>query len=226
MNKIEVKDKESIIIDKDTILIIKKSINCNFKVINNSKVFIYITSDNTLNFNIESNLDLNIFSYDNSLTVNLNLNKDNIILKYGYSTFNNKDNKYIINIHHNNKNSKSNIINHGFNNKSSKLEFIVNSYVYKDSTNITTKQDNKIIINDDNNSKIEPNLFIDNDVIDASHSAYIGKFNKDNIFYLLSRGLNKEDVLKLLSRSFLMGNLNIGYKEKNMILDKLDMYWR
>ncbi len=228
MNKIEVKDKKSFNVDKDSIFVINNNSNSNynFNVTCNGKVFIYVTRSCTINFDIDSNLDLNIFSFDTSLVINLNLNKDNILLKYGYSTFNNNDNKYIVNIYHNSTNQEANIINHGLNNTSNRLDFIVNSYVYKESTNVITNQNNKIIIKEDNNSSIKPNLLIDNEEIEASHSAYLGSFKKDDIFYLLTRGLNYDEVIKLLSRSFLMGNLNIGYKEKNIILDKIDMYWR
>lgn len=226
MNRIEVKDKDSFTVYEDSTFIINSSGNYNFKVDSNSKVFIYLTCSSTINFDINSDLDLSIFSYDTSLTMNLNLNKDGVILRYGYSTFNNNDNKYIVNIYHNNKDSESYLVNHGLNNKSSKFDFIVNSYVYKESINVITKQDNKIIVNDNNNCLIEPNLLIDNDSIEASHSAFIGQFNKDSIFYLLSRGLNMDNSLKLLSKSFLIGNLSLGYEEKNLILDKLDMHWR
>ena len=70
---------------------------------------------------------------------------------------------------------------------------------------------------------IKPNLFIDENDVIASHSALIGTFSKDEIFYLMSRGIDKKEAQKLLARGLLLKGIDY-YKEKlNTIIDK---YWR
>lgn len=231
MNKIEVKDSvlsNELVLDCDTLIVYRNNTgSIDFKISNNIRVFIYMDScDIDIDCDINSDFVLNIFSYNSSLDIDLNLNKDGICLRYVYSTVNKDDNKYLININHNEKSQISKVINNGLNLDDKRLDFIVNAIVPKESINTETNQNNKIILMGNNNCKIEPNLIIDNDDIIANHSAYLGGFKKDVLFYLESRGLNYEDAIKLLSRSFIMGSMDISYLEKNIILDKLDMYWR
>ena len=85
--------------------------------------------------------------------------------------------------------------------------------------------DNITIIND-NNCLIKPNLIIDNDDVIANHSSYIGYFKKDEIFYIKTRGINELDSEKLLVKSFLIGNMDISYEIRRIILENINSYWR
>ncbi len=96
----------------------------------------------------------------------------------------------------------------------------------KEYTKIKTSQDSKIIVLKDNNSTIKPNLLIDNDDIEANHSAYIGRFKEDNIFYLMTRGISRDDATDLLVRSFLIGDMDISFEEREIILKQINKYWR
>ena len=120
----------------------------------------------------------------------------------------------------------SKIINHGINTTNSKLSYIINTVVPKEYTKIKTSQDSKIIVLKDNNSTIKPNLLIDNDDIEANHSAYIGRFKEDNIFYLMTRGISRVDATDLLVRSFLIGDMDISFEEREIILKQISKYWR
>ncbi len=71
-----------------------------------------------------------------------------------------------------------------------------------------------------------PSLEIDADEVKASHSATTGKPEEETIFYLMSRGLKKEEAEKLLTSGFLnpiINNINsdkikkefIGFLEKD-----------
>ena len=187
----------------------------------------YIDSSNiTVNFNITNNIKINIFSYNSTLNSDLNLNKEKIELDFIYSVVNKDDNSLDLTINHNKKDTISRIINHGLNLESKGLFFKVNAVIPRNASGVITSQDNKIILMKDNNSKIEPNLIVDNDNVEASHSAYIGQFKKEDLFYLSTRGLNKDESIKLLSRSFILGNMNISFEERKLILDRLNLYWR
>ena len=54
-----------------------------------------------------------------------------------------------------------------------------------------------------NNSRIEPNMYIDEFDVDARHAATIGKFSKDEIFYLMTKGISYKECEKLLIEGFL-----------------------
>ena len=228
MNKIVVEDKKDFYLKEDTILILEKeNKNINIIVDNSIKVFILILfSKVSINYKTEYNSKLNIFSVDSSTFVDIKLQKDDISFNYAYSTINNSDNEYKIDIDHLGNNINSKITNHGLNTDNNKLSFVINSIVSKDYTGIKTSQDSKIIILKDNNATIKPNLLIDNDDIEAEHSAYIGRFKEDEIFYLMTRGISKEDATDLLVRSFLIGDMNINYEEKEIILNNIQLYWR
>lgn len=233
MNKIQLKDSDlnkDIVLDKDGVnVFILENVTglINIKVNGLDKLFIYMdSSDVKVNFDINNNLIVNTFSYDSTLNTNLDINMEKIELNYIYSVVNEKENSLVMNINHNKKDTSSKVINHGLNLESEKLLFEINAVIPKDITGVKTSQDNKIILMKDNNSRIEPNLLVDNDDVEASHSCYIGEFKEDDLFYLATRGLDKKDAIKILSRSFILGNMDISFEERELILDKLDLYWR
>lgn len=179
----------------------------------NSIVTIDVLKENTKDeiiYNIGENAQVlvNKLVIDNSDTIRINLSKNSSVI-YNYSTINYENNSYKIDVFHNEENTKSKVINHGVNMNNNQLDFIVNGTIYKNSLNCICNQDNKIISIKDNHSTIKPNLIIDNNQIEASHSAYIGSFQKEEIFYLMSRGISKNDCNKLLLRAFLLGNMDI-----------------
>lgn len=231
MNKIlidsNIKSQEFIL--KEDTIIFYENANCkiNYKIENDIKIFeCLINSNVTCTYDLNFNLALNIFTVDSSNSLILNLNKEEIKLDYAYSTLNINDNDYKITINHNYNNQVSRIINHGLNLENSKLNFLINAIVPKTSDNVKTNQDSQIIVLKDNNSLIKPNLLIDNFDVEANHSAYIGDFKQNDLFYLTSRGINILDARKLLAKSFLIGHMNISFREINIILEKLDIYWR
>ena len=73
----------------------------------------------------------------------------------------------------------------------------------------------------DNHANIKPNLIIDNNEIEANHSAYIGTFKEDEMFYLMSRGINKKNCYKLLLKAFLLNNMQIESEKFVNIIDTL-----
>lgn len=233
MNKITIDNnridhQNEIIIKEDTnIYINNKTTNLNLIIKSPSNVFIYIKDSNlNIDYDLKSNLDIKVFAINSSIKTNIDLNYENISLNYYYGTINTKDNDYEINVKHNLKNTNSKVVNKGLNLTDSKLTFNINGYVKKNSTNVICNQENFIIEMEDNNSIIKPNLIIDNNDIEANHSAYIGYFNQEELFYLKSRGIKEEIALKLLAKAFLLGDNNIHFLDKEKILKDLNKYWR
>lgn len=162
-------------------------------------------------FDLEENASLIINKLYNEKEVDenitINLNGFNSRVDYNFSTLTYDNQKYIININHNNKSTISNVINHGVVMNDSKLSFEVNSTVKKGNKGSKLKQESKIIVMSSNNSIIKPNLFIDEYDVDAFHSATIGKFRDDEIFYLKTKGLKEKDAVSLLIKGFLEGHI-------------------
>lgn len=225
-------------VDNDNI-VSKLTINCDTNIFYNNydgkleidvvgdcKVFEYINncSLDTV-YNVSSNFTLNRFVVSSSVNTLVNLNKEKINFDYYYSNINLGDNFYEIVINHNKPYTSSDIINHGINLEDSKLSYIVIGKVLKNSIGVCCNQDSRIITLDNNSCSIKPDLIIDNDDIVANHSSYIGYFNKDKMFYLMSRGLSEVQALKLLIKSFLIGKMDISFLERNIILKNIDVYW-
>lgn len=139
-------------------------------------------------------------------TIDINLNGINSKVDYFLSTLTNVNQTFTLNVNHNNKNTISNVINHGVVLNDSKLEFIINAKIDKGNTKSILNQESKIITMGKNNSIIKPNLFIDEYDVEARHAATIGKFNQDNIFYLMTKGLTNTEANDLLIKGFLGDN--------------------
>ncbi len=138
-------------------------------------------------------------------TITINLDGINSKVDYFLSTLTNKDQTFILNINHNNKNTISNVINHGVVLNDSRLEFTVNTRISKGNSKSVLNQESRIITMGKNNSIINPNMYIDEYDVEARHAATIGRFNQDNIFYLMTKGLTKEEANNVLIEGFLGG---------------------
>jgi len=205
VDRVKLESDEELIIDN--LEHRKYDIGKNTKVIINIKEF----NNKICEFNLDENAYLvinktyNEKEIEEEITINLNGTKARV--DYNFSTLVYDKQKYVINVNHNNKNTISNIINHGVVMNDSKLEFIVNASVKKGNKKSVLNQMNKIIVMSLNNSIIKPNLFIDEYDVEAVHSATIGKFSKDEIFYLMTKGIKEEDAINLLIKGFLEGHI-------------------
>lgn len=186
----------------------------------NKELFLVITNGANITFNIlakntnltfhiklgkGTKLYLNTLVLDGSTNAYINLEEENACLNYHNSIVSNKNSINYINIKHFSKNTYSYVFNHGFSINHSDIIFDVNGYIEKEASKCICKQDNQIIQIDNSKSQINPNLYIDNYDIEASHSAYIGFFKEEELFYLMSRGLNPQGAKFLLTKAFLIG---------------------
>lgn len=65
-----------------------------------------------------------------------------------------------------------------------------------------------LTLNEKAKIKAMPNLFIDEYDVIANHAASIGSLNKDDLFYLMSRGLTTQEASKVLIMGFIYPLLN------------------
>lgn len=186
------------------------------KIIEKSSIFNIYQED--INVEINKKCDVVIYHYiiDKDVNVNISLNAIGANVEYHCSHINYDNNKVNVSICHNSSDTISNIYNHGVNVNNRKLDFLINGIVRKDMNGSVCNQDNQIINIRNGKSTICPNLLIDNYDTSSRHSAYIGKFDMDKIFYLKSRGLSEKRAYQLLLKSFLIQNNKLDKKLDNI----------
>lgn len=178
--------------------------------------------------NLDKNSNLNIskfYDIDKIREVlNVNLNGENAIFNYNFKTISTNIEKYDMAIYHNDYNTQSNVNNNGINIKDGSLFFNVLGLVNKNKTNCTLNQNNRIINYTNNLCQINPNLYVDEYEINANHSAYIGNFKDEELFYLMRLGIPYKEALKLLINGFLLKD--IDKKLSTKIKSSINRYWR
>lgn len=153
----------------------------------------------------------------------INLNGENATIDFNLKTISKMHEKYNFLVYHNANKTVSYINNNGVNISDGSLEFNVSSFVPNNIKKCDVNQSGRIINNTDNTCTIKPNLFIDEEDVVANHSALIGTFSFDEIFYLMSRGISKKDSEMLLTKGFLFKGINYHKEELEEIINK---YWR
>ena len=144
---------------------------------------------------------------------------------YNFSNVCRKNEEYIIDINHKDKNTISNINNKSIALNDSDLKFIINSNVLDGCVKSVLNQNTRIVTMGECNAKIEPNMYIDLDDVEAKHGSVIGTFRKEQVFYLMSKGINYNDTLKLLIKGYILSNLVVNVDIRKKILDIIDIYW-
>lgn len=153
----------------------------------------------------------------------INLNGEGAKVNFNLKTVSKHDEKYNFLVYHNARNTVSHIVNNGVNILDGVLEFNVSGFVSNGIVGCDINQSGRIINMTDNVCIIKPNLFIDENDVVANHSALIGTFSSDEIFYLMSRGINKKEAEMLLTKGFLLNNISYYKKQLEDIIHK---YWR
>lgn len=213
--------KLELIIDKEIKLDINiellDDVKLDFVIIKKTKTKIltkYKLNENSI-LNITEISDSDIINERNIINLNGKNSKINFILK----TVCKNNEKYDIVINHNNIKTESNIITNGVN-ISGNLYFTVTSYVPKGIKKCIVNQQNRIINLTDNECLIRPNLLIDEVDVIANHSALIGSFKDEELFYMQRLGIDIATANKLLIEGFIKSKIN-----KNLA-NHFKKYWR
>lgn len=176
---------------------------------------IYINDEN-VDFEIKENETLEIYHYvvDKNVSVNINLNGEFAKVKYHLGILGYGSNKCSVKVEHKFGNTSSEVICHGVNVLDGVLEFDITGIVPKEAYKVSCLEENHIVNLSNGVGVIKPNLLIRNYDTFSKHAAYIGEFNKDKMFYLMSRGISKINATKLMMEALLIGNGN----KKEMIV--------
>ena len=176
----------------------------------------------------KSNLDICVFSDSISarcLTY-IDLKEKNATVNYHLKTIARGEEKYDTIIRHLSPHTKSNIVSDGVSIQNGSLIFNVTSSVSKGMIGSVVNQQSRIIIMNDKECKVAPNLLIDEHDVEASHSAYIGPVSETEMFYLMSRGITPSTAEALLLEGFLIAGFNLCKKNKKLIQSSVKQYWR
>ena len=176
---------------------------------------------------------------DGTLVVNKFYNNKNVLeivdidlchegdkIEYKFSNLCKNSEKYIININHLARSTISDICNKSIAMDGSKLSFDINSNVKKEYEKSVLNQNTRIVVMGDSDTNISPNMYIDCEDVEARHGSVIGTFKDDTVFYLMSRGINYNDTIKLLVKGYLLSNIDADSELRQKIFSVIDMYWR
>ncbi|MCQ2801739.1 MAG: SufD family Fe-S cluster assembly protein [Bacilli bacterium] len=147
------------------------------------------------------------FSSGNSKIVSqINLAEEGATCDWHLATLaNKKDNKiFDISFKHLVGKTTSLMDNYGVARDDSKIVFSGVSHITEGAKGSNAKQNAKIIVFDKNSQGVaSPILKIDENEVQASHGAIVGQLNSDHMFYLMSRGLTRDEARMIITLGYL-----------------------
>lgn len=226
---IEVLDSDDLQIIYEDDEEIKYNIKVNVKENISSKIYEIRKSNKSkiqYVYDIKENSYLNVTKFYDVKSIKeaciINLNGINARIDYSFKTISKNKEKYDLIVNHNDKNTISNITNNGINILDGSLTFNVNGIVPNNIIDCELNQNNRIVTFNENKCQINPNLLISENDVTANHSAYIGKFSDEELFYLKSRGINEKRAINLLVKGLLITD---NSKCNEIINDVTSKYW-
>lgn len=185
---------------------------------------LYIVDDNDnkgYKYDILEDTIIYHFSINSSSNIEIHLCCEDVTLYYYYNNINYDSNSFHIKIFHDKNNTHSEIFSHGVNVFNKKLDYHVEGIVPKSSSKCVCNQENQIINMKNGMSTILPILLIDNYDVDSNHGAYIGKFSEEKLFYMMSRGISREEAYQLLLNGFLINSDSIELSQIDLFLKEI-----
>lgn len=182
----------------------------------NNKINITIEEDATLVFNLfnfedESSIDINIESRDRS-KINLNAGFISRI-------------KYDLNINTNlyGDDILTNVEVRGINESTGTVKILMNGTVAGETKNNVMNEYAKIINKSEYSNVLIPNLIVNTNEIEANHGVSIGGHNKDEIFYLMSKGLDEYAAKGVIEEGFILSIMDGEIREiiKNILIGRV-----
>lgn len=171
-------------------------------------------------------IDLNEYNTDSIENVNL-VNQEAISSVIdGIYAVNKSNKKYQTNLNHyeSNCNSKAQIF--AINNDVAHVSIYTDAYIKNGAIRSISNQEGRIInLSEKCSGIVLPNLHIDENDVEASHSCSVGSLNNEHMYYLQSRGLSELQARNILIRGYfnpILENVNDEeiLKEINKVLDQ------
>lgn len=172
-----------------------------------------------VDISLNANSRLEIYFADlaknsSSVKVNVSLNEGaQVIFHLASLTTEDSNKNFTVSVDHNAINSYSFVDNYGVVKSNGKLVFDGVSYIKNGCVKCKTRQNAKIMVFDEKSIGIaKPILKIDENDIEASHGAVVGKISDEHLFYLMSRGLSEDKAKVLITYGYLKPIMN-GFDE-------------
>ena len=189
---------------------------------------------NTLTLEISGNVCINDINNNTDLDLKIIMDKGSHLL---YNRYNESINKFNLNIEITSNayvefnyslktliasdislnanitgnNNISHINFHGITDQNGVIKNVATSKVDAATKDNEVLENLRIVTLNDAENMIVPNLLVRSDSVNAIHNTTISTVDKDYLFYLNSKGINKKDATKLIVDGFLKSNL----KENN-----------
>lgn len=201
----------------------KVKINIEVKKNANVQLFLYQKLENSkvqYNYQTEENAHINVFKFQNvpvgKEMISIHLLGSGASFDYSLKDICSGKETLDYYIYHDARNTNSNIKNNIVSVKSGKATVQVSTFIPKGMKECVANQNNRIISLNEKKNEIRPNLYIDEYDVVANHSALIGRFSGEEIFYLQSRGISKEEATRLLLKGFLLSEIENKRMQKEI----------
>lgn len=156
----------------------------------------------------------------------VNLNGQRSKFDLNFKTIATNSEKYTLVVNHNASKTISDIKVSGISIEDGAINVNMTGLIPKGKEECELHQNGRLITFNENDCVIKPNLFIEEESAIANHSASIGGFKEDEVFYLMSRGIDYDTSINLLTKGFLLKGLDIPKKQQKEIKEVIDNYWR
>lgn len=133
-----------------------------------------------------------------------------------------------INIIHNNSNCKSEVISKFIlEDKNAQTNWIGNVCINKGAINTQTFEENRnLILETGAIAQSEPNLEIfEGDILEAKHASSSTRPDDEELFYIMSRGINMSNAKKLIIDAFIndiINKMNLSEEERGRIYERIN----
>ena len=206
---------------------IKNELDVNFDIANNSIVKFSFLQVDPVNLSLKGDIKdhANLICYYADFTKgNVKLVTDiNLVGLEAECTWNlasltsNKDNKeFDVSMYLRNLKTVAHINNYGVARDESKLFFSGICHIINGAHESKAHQNSKIMVFDEHSDAVaKPILKIDDNDIEASHAAVVGKISDDHMFYLTSKGLSENEARELITYGYLKPILN-GFDDEKL----------
>lgn len=184
----------------------------------NIKIILFNENYNeNLEIYINTNIEVDIYelSINSNSKKNIYQNAKNSKINYYHGNINKNKSNIYYNVLVNKEDTENNLYIHSLNLSKNECNIeVINNF--KDKIHSNTKQESIIYDINEGMNNIKPILLVGSSNVTANHSSFIGKFNKEKIHYIMSRGINKKDAYKLLINSFLISKMHLNKEIYNM----------
>jgi Fe-S cluster assembly scaffold protein SufB len=166
-----------------------------------------ITLQIVMNTGVELDASLADFTHGKGkMIVNAELLGRGARLEWRTAALSSKDDRkyYSVSFHHTEQDTYANMTNYGVTEGKSSLQFSGTGHIVNGAKNSKTHQNAKIMVFDPQClGRADPILKIDENEVEASHAATVGKVNDEHLFYLCSRGLTKQEAKRVITLGYL-----------------------